>query len=188
MLDTIHCLGCFTETYFGNWARFRHQVYGTKWLHSAGHVGKSSLIGIRSFKRDYLSRIVSTLTSENGKGPNFQNTSFLWFILVIIWLYSVERYGDRWIGGDLEGSRDDIIEYNLGICLKGLKKTMKNLSQDSWCLGRDLNWTPPYCKYTESPLDQHVRYRNVVVCLQYIPDSRQCARKYSCPNRYFVTP
>jgi hypothetical protein len=32
---------------------------------------------------------------------------------------------------------------NPGICIEGLRKTTKNLSQDSWSPGRDLNTGPP---------------------------------------------
>jgi hypothetical protein len=30
-----------------------------------------------------------------------------------------------------------------GICLGGLRKYMKNLRQDSWCLDQDINLEPP---------------------------------------------
>jgi hypothetical protein len=37
------------------------------------------------------------------------------------------------------------LRYYLGICLEGLIKTTKNLSEDSWSPGRDLNpETPEY--------------------------------------------
>jgi hypothetical protein len=45
-----------------------------------------------------------------------------------------------WIGKDLEGSGHDLIlRYYPGICLEGLRKTMKTLRQDSQSLSQDLN-------------------------------------------------
>jgi hypothetical protein len=35
------------------------------------------------------------------------------------------------------------LKYYLGICLRKLKKTVKNLSQESWLYGQDLNLGPP---------------------------------------------
>jgi hypothetical protein len=47
-------------------------------------------------------------------------------------------------GKDVVGSgRGLIIRYYPGVCLEGLKKTTKSLSQDSRSLGRDLKPGPP---------------------------------------------
>jgi hypothetical protein len=35
------------------------------------------------------------------------------------------------------------LRYYPGICLAGPRKSTKNLSQDSWSLGQDLNLGPP---------------------------------------------
>jgi hypothetical protein len=40
------------------------------------------------------------------------------------------------------GSGHGLIEYTMPILLEGLTETMKNLSHDSWSLGRDLNMRP----------------------------------------------
>jgi hypothetical protein len=51
---------------------------------------------------------------------------------------------ERRIGKDSEGSgRGLILRYYPRIHLKGLRKTTKNLNQDSWSPGQDLNPRPP---------------------------------------------
>jgi hypothetical protein len=48
--------------------------------------------------------------------------------------------GDKWIGNELEGSgRGLILSDYPDICLEGLKKTTKTLSQDNRSLGRNLS-------------------------------------------------
>jgi hypothetical protein len=39
-----------------------------------------------------------------------------------------------------------ILRYCNSICMEGLRKTTKNLSQDSQSLGQDLNLGPPECE------------------------------------------
>jgi hypothetical protein len=52
---------------------------------------------------------------------------------------SGKMISEQWIGMDVEGSCSDYPE----ICLEGLRKTMKNLSQDSWSQDQDLNLRLP---------------------------------------------
>jgi hypothetical protein len=49
-----------------------------------------------------------------------------------------------WIGKNVEKSGHGLIlRYYTSICLEGLGKTLKTLSQDSLSLGQDLNPGPP---------------------------------------------
>jgi hypothetical protein len=52
---------------------------------------------------------------------------------------------DEWrIGKNVEGSgRGPVLRYYPGICLEGLRKTTKNLSQNNQFPGRDFNPGPP---------------------------------------------
>jgi hypothetical protein len=56
----------------------------------------------------------------------------------------------RLVNNDLEGMRKEAIatnlRYNSNICSEGLRKTMKILSQDSWCPSKDSNRAPPKFK------------------------------------------
>jgi hypothetical protein len=47
-----------------------------------------------------------------------------------------------WIGNDMKGSGRILIKLYILICLEGLSKTTKNLSQDGWWHGRDTNRAP----------------------------------------------
>jgi hypothetical protein len=48
------------------------------------------------------------------------------------------------MGKDVEGSGHGLIlRYYPGLCLEGLRKTTRNLRQDSWSPSRDLNPEPP---------------------------------------------
>jgi hypothetical protein len=182
MLDAVHCLGYVShkdvsETRPVSVIRCTRQ-YDLIQLDMLGRVHWFGL-GLSNGTIWVISFPLLLLKTEIGQIPETCNFCDLFSDVVSIWLYSAERYGDWWILGHLEGSGSDIIEYNLGICPKGLRKTMNTLSEGSWCFGRDLNWTLSYCKYRVSPLDQYVRRRNVVAYLQYSPDNGQCATKYS---------
>jgi hypothetical protein len=54
---------------------------------------------------------------------------------------------ELWIGKKLEeNGRGLILRYYPNIHLEGLRKTTKNLSQDSWSPGQELNPGPPEYK------------------------------------------
>jgi hypothetical protein len=74
----------------------------------------------------------------------------------------------------------NLSSYTGGICVYGLKKTMKDLSQDSRSPGRDLNSGPP--EY-EGVLD--TRPRRSIFCLSY-PTLLYCLRLYY-PIYYIYT-
>jgi hypothetical protein len=48
--------------------------------------------------------------------------------------------------------------YYLGICQEGVKKITVNLSQNSWCPSRDLNWAPPKYKFRAIPLHRPAQW------------------------------
>jgi hypothetical protein len=50
------------------------------------------------------------------------------------------------------------LRYYPGICLEGLRKTTKNLTQDNRSPGRDLNPGPPEYEAGVLPLNHEVRY------------------------------
>jgi hypothetical protein len=74
-------------------------------------------------------------------------------------LYNVEWKGGRQImnsKGFGRSGRDLILTSYVGICLEGLTKTTRNLSQDSRPLGRDLNTGPS--KYEAGVLTTQSRH------------------------------
>jgi hypothetical protein len=60
----------------------------------------------------------------------------------------------------MEGSgRGLILRHYPGMCLDGLRKTKKNVGQDSRSPGRDLNPKLPNTKQEYSPLDHDVQFK-----------------------------
>jgi hypothetical protein len=62
-----------------------------------------------------------------------------------------------WILKDLEGNGHCLTRYYHGICLEGLKETIKNLTLYSPCLDRDSNRALPGYKSRALLLDRRVR-------------------------------
>jgi hypothetical protein len=66
-----------------------------------------------------------------------------------------------WIRKVVEGSgRDTIVKNYPSICVGGLRKTMKNLSQDSRSPGRDLN--PALTKYDAGVNQTTTTFDNII--------------------------
>jgi hypothetical protein len=62
----------------------------------------------------------------------------------------------KWKGCGRKRSRSHL-RYYPGICLEGLRKITKILSQDSLSKGRDLNSGPPECEVEVLAIDHDVR-------------------------------
>jgi hypothetical protein len=59
-----------------------------------------------------------------------------------------KEWGRKWLWPNLR--------HYPGICLKGMQKTIKHISQDSRCPSQDSNWVPP--KYDSGALPLEPAY------------------------------
>jgi hypothetical protein len=66
--------------------------------------------------------------------------------------------------------KEAIVAYP-GICLEGLRKSTKKLSQDSRSLGRDLNLSPP--EYEAGVLTTRLR-NTITICKSYYKNGSHC--------------
>jgi hypothetical protein len=94
------------------------------------------------------------------KPPNKFPFFFVGYLsmLSVMRLYGVRWWDDWWMGRDLERSGHGLIQVYTSICLEGLRKTIKNLGQYSWCPNRDLNQAPIKYKFQTLLLDQPVKF------------------------------
>jgi hypothetical protein len=85
------------------------------------------------------------------------------------------------------GGRGVILRYHPHICLKGLKKTTINLSQDSRCPGQDLNPGPSEYEPGMLTLDHDARWMPAITPLTQInyealPYAIFCSTSYFLPD------